>query len=53
MQAGTHREAILTAAKDAATLGVQATPSFSVNGQLVDSNRLFTAIDAALRAAGR
>jgi len=32
---------------------VQATPSFSVNGQLVDSNRLFTAIDAALRAAGR
>ncbi len=53
MQAGTHREAILTAAKDAATLGVQATPSFSVNGQLVDSSRLFTAIDAALRAAGR
>jgi protein-disulfide isomerase len=53
MQAGTHREAILTAAKDAATLGVQATPSFSVNGQIVDSSRLFTAIDAALRAAGR
>lgn len=53
MQAGTHREAILTAAKDAAALGVQATPSFSVNGQLVDSDRLFTAIDAALRAAGR
>ncbi|MGC8801106.1 DsbA family protein [Chloroflexus sp.] len=53
MQAGTHREAILAAAQSAAELGVQATPSFSVNGQIVDSNRLFTAIDAALRAAGR
>lgn len=53
MQAGTHREAILAAAQSAAELGVQVTPSFSVNGQIVDSNRLFTAIDAALRAAGR
>ncbi|ABY36227.1 MAG TPA: disulfide bond formation protein DsbA [Chloroflexus aurantiacus] len=53
MQAGTHREAILAAAQEAAALGVQATPSFSVNGQIVDSGRLFTAIDAALRAAGR
>lgn len=53
MQAGTHREAILAAAQEAAALGVQATPSFSVNGQVVDSGRLFTAIDAALRAAGR
>ncbi|WP_298815928.1 thioredoxin domain-containing protein [Chloroflexus sp.] len=53
MQAGTHREAILAAAEAATALGVQATPSFSVNGQIVDSNRLFTAVDAALRAAGR
>ncbi len=53
MQAGTHREAILAAAKTASELGVQATPSFSVNGQIVDSGRLFTAVDAALRAAGR
>ncbi|MEF3275036.1 MAG: DsbA family protein [Chloroflexus sp.] len=53
MQAGTHREAILAAAQSAAALNVQSTPSFSVNGQIVDSNRLFTAIDAALRAAGR
>ncbi|MGQ9611916.1 MAG: DsbA family protein [Chloroflexus sp.] len=53
MQAGTHREAILAAAQDATAFGVQATPSFSVNGQIVDSGRLFTAIDAALRAAGR
>jgi protein-disulfide isomerase len=53
MQAGTHREAILAAAQAATTLGVQATPSFSVNGQIVDSSRLFTAVDAALRAAGR
>ncbi|WP_448337960.1 DsbA family protein [Chloroflexus aurantiacus] len=53
MQAGTHREAILAAAQEATALGVQATPSFSVNGQIVDSGRLFTAIDAALRAAGR
>jgi len=32
---------------------VQATPTFSVNGQLVESGNLPAAIDAALRAAGQ
>jgi predicted DsbA family dithiol-disulfide isomerase len=33
--------------------GVQATPTFEVNGNLVDASQLTAAIDAALQANGK
>jgi len=53
MSAGTHNAAVVAAGEAAIAAGAQATPTFSVNGQLVDANGLIPAIDAALRAAGQ
>lgn len=53
MNAGTHNAAVVAAGDAAAAAGANATPTFNVNGQLVDSNGLIPAIDAALRAAGQ
>jgi protein-disulfide isomerase len=53
MSAGTHNAAVVAAGEGAIAAGANATPTFSVNGQLVDSNGLIPAIDAALRAAGQ
>lgn len=53
LSAGTHNAAVVAAGEAAIAAGAQATPTFSVNGQLVDSNGLIPAIDAALRAAGQ
>ncbi len=53
MSDGTNRDAVVAAGVAAAAAAVQATPTFNVNGQLVDSGSLPAAIDAALRAAGQ
>lgn len=53
MSAGTHNADVVAAGQGAIAAGANATPTFSVNGQLVDSNGLIPAIDAALRAAGQ
>lgn len=53
LSAGTHRDAVTAAGQASIDAGVQATPSFSVNGQLVDANGLVPAIEAALRASGQ
>lgn len=50
---GTHNTAIVAAGEAAIAAGAQATPTFSVNGQLVNASALPSAIEAALRAAGR
>lgn len=50
---GTHVPEVTAAGQSATAAGAQATPTFSVNGQLVDSSGLVPAIDAALRAAGQ
>ncbi|NJN15675.1 MAG: thioredoxin domain-containing protein [Oscillochloris sp.] len=49
----THVAAITAAGGSSIEAGVGATPTFSVNGQLVDSGGLIPAIDAALRASGQ
>jgi protein-disulfide isomerase len=50
---GTHVDEVTAAGASAIAAGAQATPTFSVNGQLVNSSGLVPAIDAALRAAGQ
>jgi protein-disulfide isomerase len=49
----THRATIEAAAQSAIARGVTGTPTFDVNGQLVNSSGLPGAIDAALLAAGQ
>ncbi|NWF81218.1 MAG: DsbA family protein [Chloroflexi bacterium] len=53
MSAGTHTAVVTAAAETAFAAGVTGTPTFSVNGQLVDMRGLPGAIEAALRAAGQ
>jgi protein-disulfide isomerase len=53
MSGGTHNAAVLAAGQDAAIAGANATPTFSVNGQLVDASGLPGAIEAALRSSGQ
>jgi protein-disulfide isomerase len=53
MSAGTHNAAVVAAGQAAIAAGAQATPNFTVNGQLVESSALPAAIEAALRAAGQ
>jgi protein-disulfide isomerase len=53
MSSGTHTEAVVTAGQEAILAGANATPTFSVNGQLVDASGLPSAIDSALRASGQ
>ncbi len=50
---GTHVAEVTAAGEASIAAGAQATPSFSVNGQFVNSSGLVPAIDAALRAAGQ
>lgn len=50
---GTHNAEVVAAGQSAIAAGVQATPTFSVNGTLTDASGLPGAIDAALRAAGQ
>ena len=53
MSSGTHNAAVVAAGEAAIGAGAQATPTFSVNGQLVESGNLPAAIEGALRAAGQ
>ncbi len=53
MSNGTHRAAVVAAAEAAIAAGANATPTFSVNGQLVDASGLPGTIEVALRAAGQ
>ncbi|GAB4447783.1 MAG: thioredoxin domain-containing protein [Chloroflexi bacterium OHK40] len=53
MSAGTHNAAVVAAGQAAAAAGANATPTFSVNGQLVSASELPGTIEAALRAAGQ
>lgn len=53
MSAGTYTAAVTAAAETAFAAGVTGTPTFSVNGQLVDMRGLPGAIEAALRATGQ
>lgn len=53
MSSGTHNAAVVAAGQEAILAGANATPTFSVNGQLVDSSGLPGAIESALRAAGQ
>jgi protein-disulfide isomerase len=53
VSAGTHTADVSAAGAAAIAAGAQATPSFAVNGQFVNSSGLVPAIDAALRAAGQ
>ncbi len=46
-----HKADLLAAAQDAISKGITGTPSFSVNGQIVDLYGLSSAIEIALRAA--
>ncbi|MEI6179464.1 MAG: thioredoxin domain-containing protein [Chloroflexales bacterium] len=46
-----HKAELLAAAQDAISKGITGTPSFSVNGQIVDLYGLSSAIEIALRAA--
>jgi protein-disulfide isomerase len=50
MADGRHTADIAAAGESAIAAGVPATPTFNVNGQLVDSSGLVSAIEAALRA---
>jgi protein-disulfide isomerase len=52
MSGGAHNAAVVAAGQAAVAAGANATPTFSVNGQLVDASGLPGAIEAALRAAG-
>lgn len=51
--AGTHNAAVVAAGESSMAAGANATPTFSVNGQLTDASGLPGAIEAALRAAGQ
>ncbi len=53
MTNGTHRTAIEAAIQVAIATGVEATPTFEVNGQRVNASQLDGAIQAALAAAGQ
>jgi protein-disulfide isomerase len=53
MSGGAHNAAVVAAGQAAVAAGANATPTFSVNGQLVDASGLPGAIEAALRAAGQ
>lgn len=53
MSAGTHNAAVVAAGQSSIERGITGTPTFDVNGQLVDLNGLPGAIEAALRAAGQ
>jgi protein-disulfide isomerase len=53
MSAGTHRAAVTAAGDESIAKGITGTPSFDVNGQVVDMNSLPGAIETALRAAGK
>lgn len=53
MSNGAHAQAVTAAAETAFAAGVNATPTFNVNGQIVDMRGLPGAIEAALRAAGQ
>lgn len=50
---GTHRAEVEAAGQSSIARGVNATPTFEVNGQLVNASELPSAIEAALRAAGQ
>jgi protein-disulfide isomerase len=49
----THESAIKAATQEGARGGVDATPTFLVDGRQVGTAELFAAIDAALRAKGQ
>ncbi len=53
MSGGTHNADVVAAGQASIQRGVTGTPTFDVNGQLVDMNGLPAAIEAALRAAGQ
>lgn len=53
LSSGTHQQTINASMQSAVAAGVQATPTFNVNGQLVDANNVVAAIESALRAAGQ
>lgn len=53
MSSGAQAQAVTAAAEAAFAAGVNATPTFNVNGQIVDMRSLPGAIEAALRAAGK
>lgn len=50
---GAHVDELTAAGQSAVAAGVQATPTFGVNGTLTDATGLPGAIEAALRAAGQ
>lgn len=49
----TNQAAVIAAGEAAGAAGASSTPSFSVNGQMVNSSQLPSAIDSALRANGQ
>ncbi|RRR74077.1 MAG: DsbA family protein [Candidatus Viridilinea halotolerans] len=53
MASGKYRETLLAAAQDGIAKGITGTPTFEVNGQVVNANGLPGAIEAALSAAGQ
>ncbi|PDW02473.1 DsbA family protein [Candidatus Viridilinea mediisalina] len=53
LSSGRHRETLLAAAQSAIAAGITGTPTFEVNGQVVNTSGLPGAIEAALRAAGQ
>jgi protein-disulfide isomerase len=53
MDNGQHNAAVVAAGESAIAAGANATPTFSVNGQLTDASGLPGAVDSALRAAGQ
>jgi protein-disulfide isomerase len=53
LSSGTNRAVIEASAQTAIAAGVNATPTFDVNGRQVSAPELASAIDAALRAAGK
>lgn len=53
LSSGTHLAAIQAAGQAGIAKGVTGTPTFEVNGQLVNSSGLPGAIEAALRASGQ
>lgn len=52
MESGTYTQPINAAAQSARAAGITATPSFVINGKLVDLNSLFAEIEAALGNGG-
>jgi len=53
LQSDEHLDEIAADKVYATTLGVSATPTFSVNGKLVYSNELVATVDAALAELGK